>query len=154
MRTIILTAAVFAGITAPAAAQQYAYPSNGYPESTPGYYPTVSVPTYTGPQYAPPTYPTPQYAPQPYPYQVPQYAPAPHPYPSAPPPADPKVEFVRSLYQRYLGREPEPAGLQVWLRQLDNIRGDARRLERDFQKAAQTELSYYRTQGYAVPMTR
>lgn len=60
--------------------------------------------------------------------------------------------FVRSLYVRYLGREPDPQGFHTWTRRLYDIGGNRDLLVREFLQAAQPEVITnsppYRYGGY------
>lgn len=96
---------------------------------------------------------------------APRYAPPRYYQPYAPPQPDPysvfgggDVEFVRSLYVRYLGREPDPQGMDTWLRRLADFRGDTDRLTREFLPAARIELDANRysppADRYAYPTDR
>lgn len=92
----------------------------------------------SGGGYYQPYAPTPQYAPQPYPYSG---------YGGG------EAEFVRSLYHRYLGREPDPEGMNTWLWKLVEYGGDTNRVIREFIPAARHELNtkMYSTPAYRYP---
>ena len=50
-----------------------------------------------------------------------------------------EAEFIRSLYHQYLGREPDPQGIQTWLARLAQYNGDRSRVVNEFLVAAQRE---------------
>lgn len=151
MRYHILTAALVAGgflaLSGPVDAQ-YVYP---YPPGGGYYQPYTPAPRYAPPRYYQSYAPAPQYA-------MPQYAPPQYPQPDpfsgyggvgyGPQAGGGEAEFVRSLYLRHLGREPDPQGMDTWMRRLADFRGDTSRLTREFLPAARLELDANR---YAPP---
>lgn len=69
-------------------------------------------------------------------------------------PVDPAASgVVRSLYLQYLGREPDPEGLQFWSNRLAALGGDTGLLTLQFAAAAQPERAGY-TPGYYNPSFR
>lgn len=78
-------------------------------------------------------------------------------YPGYQPGFGDEAQYIRSLYLRYLNREPEPLGMRSWLNRLAFYQGDRQRLEHEFLRAAQAEVesntpSYY--PGFGNPFGR
>lgn len=81
-------------------------------------------------------------------------------YPAAAPtqPVDPATAgVIQSLYQQYLGREPDAQGFQFWSSRLAALGGDTALLTHQFAAAAQNERaasSPVYTQPYTAPFRR
>jgi hypothetical protein len=116
-RTLLASAVAALALTAGRADAQY------------GYFPPV---------YANPYQQQVSYAPQ-LPYQGGGYAPQFQPGYGGP--ASPDVQFVSSLYAQYLGRNPDPKGLNTWVNRLAQFGGDTNRLTQEFIQASQRELN-------------
>lgn len=71
----------------------------------------------------------------------PSYYPPPSWTPPGPAVQGGDAQFIVSLYQGYLGREPGSWEVNAWLQRLDQLGGNRSKLVEEFQKAARVELS-------------
>jgi hypothetical protein len=80
----------------------------------------------------------------------------PNPWPVFPPvvqPIDPfAASTVRSLYLTFLGREPDPQGMQFWVGRLAALGGDTAMLTQQF--AAEAQIERNSTTTFFTPPVR
>lgn len=149
MRRYLVTTALAAVGLAVAGGQADAQNRRGSPyRYATGYYMPYTG-SYNTPYYSPPTVGTwtPGYTQGMYGYQptynyVPQYDTGSvyggYPSTGYAQPVD-NTAVIRSLYLQYLGREPDPEGLQYWSGRLAGAGGNIAQITQDFAAAAQNE---------------